>query len=231
LKKNLISNFVICFVLLSLVVITTTLSNTFVASYDNENVIYNGDTTSNEVSLMFNVYWGTEYINDILDTLEKYNVTTTFFVGGCWVEKETEMLKKMMEKGHEIGNHGYLHLDHDNLSYEQNKEEISVCHNLVMSYTGYNMRLFAPPSGAYNNATITAATDLGYTTIMWSKDTIDWRDQDSNLIFRRATDNLKGGDLILMHPTEKTLEALPAILEYIKINNLHAVTVSDNINI
>lgn len=230
-KKIYITNSIICLVLLSLVLMTTTFTNIYVSSVNNDNLVYNGDTTSNKVSLMFNVYWGTEYLNGILETLDNYNVTTTFFVGGSWVEKETNMLQTIMSYGHEIGNHGYFHLDHSKLSYDQNKEEISTCHNLVKVYTDYDMKLFAPPSGAFNNATIDSATELGYLTIMWSKDTIDWRDKDSNLIFSRATKNLKGGDLILMHPTENTLLALPAILEYIKLNNLEVVTVSDNIGL
>ena len=93
------------------------------------------------------------------------------------------------------------------------------------------MNLFAPPSGAYNSTTIDVADELGYKTIMWSKDTIDWRDKDTDIIFQRATNNVTGGDLILMHPTEATLEALPKILDYYRSNNLTVCTVSQNIGI
>ena len=89
------------------------------------------------------------------------------------------------------------------------------------------MNLFAPPSGSFNKSTIQACKDLGYQTIMWSKDTIDWRDQDSNLIFSRATNNINSGDFILAHPTESTIKALPLILEYYNINNLQVSTVSE----
>ena len=65
---------------------------------------------------------------------------------------------------------------------------------------------------------------------MWSKDTIDWRDHDEQLIFSRATQKAAGGDLVLMHPTKHTAAALHAILEYYKENSLHAVTVSENIS-
>ena len=89
------------------------------------------------------------------------------------------------------------------------------------------MELFAPPSGSFNKATIQASKELGYSVIMWSKDTIDWRDKDANLIYSRATNNVKGGELILAHPTEHTLKALPLILEYYKLNNLVPTTVSE----
>jgi len=65
---------------------------------------------------------------------------------------------------------------------------------------------------------------------MWSKDTIDWRDKDSELCYSRATKNAKSGELILMHPTEHTLKALPNIINYYKENNFTITTVSDNIS-
>ncbi len=229
--KTIITNIIIVLMLVVLSSVTLSFNSTFVANYANNNVIYNGNRNSNKVTLMLNVYSGTEYIDDILQTLDEYGVKTTFFVGGVWVEKNLNTFQSIIEHGHEIGNHGYLHLDHDKLSYNQNVEEILTCNNLVRVYTGYSMRLFAPPSGAYNNATVEAATNLGYSTIMWSKDTIDWRDHDTSLIYKRATNNVMGGDLILMHPTKNTAEALKAILEYYKINNLTATTVSDNLSI
>lgn len=204
-----------------------TSSYNYVFNYQNENVIYNGNTESNKVSLMINVYWGTEYIDDILSVLEEYGVKTTFFVGGQWVEKESEMLKKIIADGHEIGNHGYFHKDQEYLNYDQNYEEIKVNHELVKSLTHIEMNLFAPPSGSFNKSTLSSAKDLGYTVIMWSKDTIDWRDKDANTIFSRATSGIKGGELILAHPTSETLKALPLILEYYKLNNLVCTTVTD----
>ena len=65
---------------------------------------------------------------------------------------------------------------------------------------------------------------------MWSKDTIDWRDKDSSLVYKRATNNLTNGDLILMHPKEHTLNALKDMLEYCIENGFSVVTVSQNIN-
>lgn len=225
-----ISNFVIASVLVVFVFIAISNGSTTVFGSTVNNAIYNGNKNSNKVSLMINVYWGTEYLDDMLKILEDYNVKTTFFVGGKWAEKEPEMLKKIYNAGHEIGNHGYFHKDHDKLSYNQNKEEIFVCHNLVKKLINYEMTLFAPPSGAYNTTTLDVANSLGYKTIMWSKDTIDWRDKDDSLVYSRATKNVGGGELILMHPTQHTLTALPKILEYYKTNNLFVTTVTDNIS-
>ncbi len=230
-KTTTISNILITIMLVFLFACTTTYSVNMVANYNNSDVIYNGNKQSNYVTLMFNVYWGNEYIDGILDCLNKYDIRTTFFVGGAWVEKNREILAKIISAGHEIGNHGYFHSDHQKLNYEQNYEEIKACNDLVNVYFGYKIKLFAPPSGAFNNATIEAAQALGCATIMWTYDTIDWRDKNSTLIYNRATKKVSGGSLVLMHPTEKTLEALPAILEYYKLNNLQVVTASQNISI
>jgi peptidoglycan/xylan/chitin deacetylase (PgdA/CDA1 family) len=96
----------------------------------------------------------------------------------------------------------------------------------VKNIIGVEMELFAPPSGAYSSNTTKAAGFLGYKTIMWSKDTIDWRDQDAGVIYNRATTNMCGGDLILMHPTKGTAGALEKIILYAKKHNFCLTTVS-----
>ena len=179
-----ISNLIIVLMLAIMVLFLGAASYSYAFSYNNEDIIYSGNRDSNRVSLMFNVYWGTEYLNDILDVLDNYNVKCTFFVGGMWAEKEQEMLIEIYNRGHEIGNHGYFHKDQEYLDYSQNLEEIEVTHKLVSSIlSGYQMNLFAPPSGSFNKSTLEASKSLGYSTIMWSKDTIDWRDKDANLIY------------------------------------------------
>ena len=194
-------------------------------------VYYNGDTSSNNVTLMINVYWGSEYLNEMLDILAEKNVKTTFFIGGTWAVLNENYLNRIYEEGHELANHGYHHKDHDKLSEAGNLEEISTTHKIVKELLGIEMNLFAPPSGAYNKLTVSCAEQLGYHTIMWTRDTIDWRDHDADLIYSRAIKNAKGGDLILMHPTEATKEALPKIIDYFQQNNFNLTTVSENIGL
>lgn len=197
-----------------------------------ESEIYRcGNEDSQGVSLMFNVYWGTEEIYRILDILEKNQATATFFIGGCWADDNVDCLRAIFAKGHEIGNHGYFHKDHKTLNLAQNQKEISACNRFIQMATGEVTRLFAPPSGSYNEDTVTAATALGMKTILWSKDTIDWRDKNAALIYTRATKNVKSGDLILMHPMKETADALNDILKYYKDNQLKVITVSENIGI
>ncbi len=197
-----------------------------VAVTANNSPIYKG-SSNDKVSLMVNVYWGDEYLDEMLQIFKMNGVKTTFFVGGSWVRDNEESFIKIIADGHEVGNHGFFHKQHDKLSFERNLEEISATHNLVKTVCDVNMTLFAPPSGAFSDDTLLAASKLGYATVMWSKDTIDWRDQDVDLIFRRATKNISGGDLVLMHPTAKTVAALDSIIKEITENSLSIATVSE----
>lgn len=190
--------------------------------------IYSGESDT-KVSLMVNVYWGNEYIEPMLDIFSRYNVNTTFFVGGVWAAKNSDLLEKIHADGHEIGNHGYYHKDHDKISETANYNEIDVTHKLVKSILGIDMTLFAPPSGAFSDVTLQQASKLGYTTILWTRDTIDWRDKNTDLIRTRALNNIKGGDLILMHPTANTAEALEDIITGIYSKGLTPSTVSETL--
>ena len=181
------------------------------------------------ISLMFNVYMGTEEVYQILDILQEFDAKATFFIGGCWADDNVACLRDIFIAGHEIGNHGYFHKDHDKLSVTQKQKEIYTCNQFIELSIGVKPTLFAPPSGAYGNATLTACEMLGMKTILWSKDTIDWRDQDEYKIYTRATKEVKNGDFVLMHPTKKTVEALDDILQYYKKINLTPVTVSQNL--
>ena len=165
----------------------------------------------------------------ILQTLQKHGAKATFFIGGCWADDNVECLRAIYAAGHEIGNHGYFHKDHAKLDLVQNQKEISSCNRFIELSLGEAPTLFAPPSGAYNDDTVKAASLLGMKTILWSKDTIDWRDKNVSLIYTRATKNIRIGDFILMHPMKETADALDDILKYYEQNNLKPVTVSENL--
>lgn len=233
--RHIISNIVV-FSLIIMVVATCFVASlnqktTLASNSEYHGTIYAGDKNSNKVSLMINVYWGNEYLQKMLNVLKKYQITTTFFVGGSWALENQELLKEMKADGHEIASHGYSHKEHAKLDYNANFIEIQKCHDIVKNILEEEMELFAPPGGSYNENTIKAASELGYKTIMWTRDTIDWRDKDANLIFNRATTSMTGGDLILMHPTECSSEALEKIIDYAKNHNFKLTTVSETLGL
>ena len=194
-----------------------------------EDRVYRKGSSEDGVSLMINVYWGTDEVYAMLDTLDEYSATATFFIGGSWADDNVACLREIAARGHEIGSHGYFHLSHDELDFDGNVREIASSIEFISLATDRPITLFAPPSGAYNDATVEAAESMNLKTILWSKDTIDWRDKDESLAFRRATDGIEGGDFVLMHPMEHTAKALPRILEYYRKHNLRAISVSENL--
>lgn len=232
-KKKWISalatNLIIMFCIATVFGVCFMTESSVVASSNGYTAIYRGNENNKNVSLCINVYWGTEYVLDMLDTLKQNNAKATFFVGGSWASENQDILKRIFEDGHEIANHGYYHKDHKQIDYARNVQEIDYTHKLIKGILGVDMSLFMPPSGSYGVQTLEAAQNLGYTTIMWSKDTIDWRDKDTSLIYKRATKNMQNGDIILMHPTECTKNALADIIKAYQNNAFNLVTVSENI--
>ena len=227
LKIRIITNSILI-ILVAIVFTFTIIPNNSVMIYgkDTDAVLYNGNRQSNQVALMFNIYENGQVVEGILDLLKEKDVKATFFIGGIFATRESQVIERIFEEGHEIGNHGYLHKDHKKLSESQNIEEITATHKLIKSITGLEMNLFAPPSGSYSKTTLKVAESLNYKTIMWSKDTIDWRDSDIKTIVKRATENTISGDLILMHPKEHTLKALSQIISILEDKGLKMVTVS-----
>ena len=197
--------------------------------------VYEGDRNGGKVALMFNVYEGTEYVEQIARLLAERGMNATFFLGGIWAERNGDTVVRLAADGFELGNHGYLHRDHAALSAERNRSEIVITERLLSAtladlpaeaQAAALPKLFAPPSGSMGDAMHTVCEQLGYTVVMWTRDTIDWRDHDAALITERALRDLAAGDLILMHPTAATVQALPAILDGIAAAHLTADTVT-----
>ena len=230
-KGKLIS--VITNLILIAVIVTVSLIGFFggsavTVSKENSNLYYSAENGEG-VSLMFNVYEHTENVLKILDILDEYGAKCTFFIGGSWADDNVDCVREIFKRGHEIASHGYFHKDHSQMDLNENLEEIRPSVKLLNMICNTNITLFAPPSGAFCEATLNACISLDLRVIMWSRDTVDWRDKDVALIVKRATENLKVGEFVLMHPTDCTVTALPQILSYIRDNGISAVTVSQNL--
>ncbi len=194
----------------------------------NMDIYYKGNIDEKIMAFACNVDWGNEYIGPMLEIFDKEDIKITFFVTGTWAEKYPELLKNIYKHGHEIGNHGYKHIDYDKLSYENNKEQILKAHNIIHDVLGIEPIYFAPPSGAYNDNTIKAAKDLNYDIIMWSVDTIDWREDSYKAqIVERVTSKVENSAIVLMHPTAETVKALPEIISYLHENGYKIGSIGD----
>lgn len=188
--------------------------------------IYHGNELQPVVAFACNVFWGEEYLPQMLDTFDAKNIKVTFFIGGSWAKRYPDILKDITRRGHEIANHSYSHPHPNRLSKQENQEQIQKTENLVAEITGIKTSLYAPPYGEFNDTVLQAAHELGYRTIMWSIDTIDWKRPPVEVLQNRVLKKLHKGAIILMHPTEPTAKALPELIAEIEKSGYTISTVS-----
>lgn len=189
--------------------------------------IFQGNAAKPNVALACNVFWGEDLLPDMLRILNEKKVKVTFFIGGSWAKRNPDCLRQLAQSGHEIANHSYSHPHPNKLSKQQNQQEITRTEELVKEVTGKKTTLYAPPYGEYNDTVLAAADELGYKTIMWTIDTIDWQRPAPATIIQRVTGKLKNGAIILMHPTEPTQKALGQLIDEIRRKGYELATVSD----
>ena len=192
--------------------------------------IFQGNREKASVAFACNVFWGEDIMPDMLRVLSDGQVKATFFIGGSWAKRHPDSLKLIADAGHELGNHSFTHPHPNRLNKSQNQDEILRTKKLIKEVTGIKTYLYAPPYGEYNRTVLEAAQELGYTTIMWTADTIDWRRPSPEVIIKRIEGKLENGAIILMHPTEPTIKALPELIRIIKSKGYTILPVSDIIN-
>ncbi|WP_425447488.1 polysaccharide deacetylase family protein [Dethiothermospora halolimnae] len=228
LKKKILYTIIIVAIAIIIMVGLLLSRDDAVETFNNQDVYYQGNTNNKVVAFTCNVDWGKEYITPMLEILKKNEIKITFFITGRWAEKNKDIVKKICQYGHEIGNHGYFHKDYSKLNYEGNKEQITKADKVMREISKGELRFFAPPSGAYNKHTIQASKDLDYKLIMWSIDTIDWRkDSTKNKIVERVIKKPHNGAIVLMHPKSETIKALPIIIKALKNKGYEIGRVSD----
>lgn len=192
--------------------------------------IYCVETEEKKVALSFDAAWGNEDTTAILDILKKHDIHVTFFMTGGWVDSYPDDVKAILAAGHDIGNHSENHKNMSQLSNEQCQDELMQVHNKVKELTGYEMFLFRPPYGDYDNHVITNAKACGYYTIQWDVDSLDWKDYGVDSIIKTVTThkNLGNGSIILCHNGAKyTAQALDAMITNLKEQGYEIVPISE----
>ena len=189
--------------------------------------IYKGSEDDKEIAFACNVVWGNEQLPEMLRILRENNIKITFFIGGDWATKYPEDLKAIQKEGHELGNHGENHKKQTLLNIEQNNREILKAEESIKNVTGVKTTLFAPPYGDINKTVVEAAEKNGYKVIMWSIDTIDWNTKDYSQIIERVERKQHNGAIVLMHPKEVTVKALPEMINRLRNNGYKICTVSE----
>ena len=183
-----------------------------------------------KIALTFDAAWGNEDTKKILEILKKNNVKVTFFMTGGWVESYPEDVRAILADGHDLGNHSENHKNMSQISDAEKKEELMKVHEKVRELTGYEMFLFRPPYGDYDNAVIKVARECGYYPIQWDVDSLDWKDYGVDSIIKTVTGHkhLGSGSIILCHNGAKfTSEALDKLIQNLKDQGYTFVPLSE----
>jgi probable sporulation protein (polysaccharide deacetylase family) len=191
--------------------------------------IYRGNPAKPMVALMINVAWGDEFLPSILDTLDAEKVKATFFLDGSWLARHEETARSILARGHELSNHAYSHPDMSRLGLDAQRRQIARTEELLKRL-GVRNRWFAPPSGAYDARTVQAAGDYGLRTVLWTLDTVDWRNPPASSVVDKISRNIGPGQLILMHPTATTRDALAGMIRSIRARGYRLGTVSETLS-
>ena len=145
----------------------------------------------------------------ILDALKRHNAPATFFVVGHFLESAPEMVKRMVEDGHTVGNHTYHHYDMSKISDSAVfRKEMDDVRTLFQETTGTEMAMYyRPPQGKYSETNLQMAKDLGYSTFFWSLAYVDWNvdaQPSHEEAFSKLTGRIHPGAVVLLHNTSKT---------------------------
>ncbi len=181
----------------------------------------NYQNSGNKIALTFDDGPHPRQTHEILDILDEYGIKATFFVIGVNVKNYPEAFQETIRRGHEIGNHTYSHPHLSGADYNTLKNEIDKCESAISLAADYKPKLFRPPEGWIDSDVKTLSAQYDYKVILWNIDTKDWAHTPSDKIVKYVTDNVKPGDIILMHdyigknsPTAEALRGfIPVLLE------------------
>jgi polysaccharide deacetylase family sporulation protein PdaB len=190
--------------------------------------IYCVDTNEKKVAITFDAAWGSQYTDEILSILEKNDVKATFFLVGNWIDKYQDKVKKISEKGHEIGNHSTTHPHFTQLDNQKIKDEIYMTGDRIKNITGKPTYLFRPPFGDYNSEVVKSVKDAGYYCIQWNVDSLDWTNPGEDFIYERIMKNTDNGSIILFHINAgQTPKVLDKVLKDLKKKGYRFVKISE----
>lgn len=175
----------------------------------NYEAMYVGDTAEKTIYITFDAGFENGNTEQILDALKKHNVKATFFLVGNYMETQPELVKRMVEEGHTVGNHTYSHPDMSKISdTESFAAELQKNEALYKEITGQDMpKLYRPPQGKFCESNLQMAKDLGYSTVFWSLAYVDWYTDDQptkEQAFSKLLPRVHNGAVVLLHSTSST---------------------------
>lgn len=182
--------------------------NTSAEELSKQDAYYVGSTQEKVLYLTFDAGFENGNTPAILDALKKHGVSATFFVVGNYLETSPELVKRMEQEGHTVGNHSYHHPDMTAKSDEAFEEEIRLLEEKYKEITGKELaKFYRPPQGKYSDATLKHAKQMGYRTFFWSLAYVDWLEKDQPTkeeAFDKLLGRIHPGAIVLLHSTSAT---------------------------
>lgn len=178
------------------------------------------NTNDKNLYLTFDLGYEAGYTEKILDILKKQNVKATFFITAHYLNTNEDLVKRMIEEGHIVGNHTVNHKSLPEISENELEKEIMNLHTILYEKTGYEMKYMRPPKGEYSENVLKNIEKLGYKVVMWSFAYDDWDESNQGRTEygkNKILDNLHPGEVMLLHGTSKdNSEILDEVLSLIK---------------
>lgn len=169
------------------------------------------------ICLTFDEGYENGYTPSILDTLKEKNVKAIFFVTYDFAKDNPNLIKRMIDEGHIVGNHTYRHYTMDEVSVETATEEIMYLHNYIKENFDYEMTLFRFPKGEFSQSTLALAQSLGYKSVFWSFAYADWDTQNqisTDEAYETVTNYFHSGEIMLLHAVSSTnAEILSSVID------------------
>lgn len=165
-----------------------------------------GNNEKKYIYLTFDYGFEAGYTAHILDVLKENNVKATFFITAHYVNTASDLIERMIQEGHIIGNHTVNHKSMPTLSLDKIKTEVMDLHQTIYTKYNYEMKYIRPPKGEYSRRTVAYTNSLGYKTVMWSFAYDDWeqdRQGREEYAKKKIYDNLHNGEVMLLHGTSK----------------------------
>lgn len=196
---------------------------------DGPKAVYKGEK---DLAVSFNIGWGDEKAEPILDVLKSKNVkSATFFLSGSWAERHPHIVDRIVKEGYEIGMLGYNYEDYTELEENKIIKDIARAQEAFRKLGIKDIKLLRAPTGHFDQKTLKVADRYGLTVIHWSIDSKDWTNPGVEIIQENAAKATKG-DIILLHASDsakQTAAALPSIIDDINKKGLKLVSVSEMI--
>ncbi|MGJ7913626.1 polysaccharide deacetylase family sporulation protein PdaB [Neobacillus sp. LXY-1] len=196
---------------------------------DGPKAVFRGEK---DVAVTFNIGWGDEKAEPILDTLKQENVkSATFFLSGSWAERHPDLVNRIVKDGFEVGILGYNYVDYTEVDDVKVSKDISKAQEVFKKLNVKDIKLLRAPTGHFDERTLKIAKRYGYTVVHWSIDSKDWQNPGVNQIVANVKKADKG-DILLLHASDsakQTANALPQMLKDFRDKGLKLVTVSEMI--